>query len=495
MAVISVLVVGSYLMLWITAEVQQRHCGQELKEHAGVMRPFRRIAGWYLQKKQRVTLKPSGRSAQGFVSRRVLEDLYRLNGERTDNRTAESYYIDKLALSLAIVFAGTLLCAAVSLQAQTQGRLTADGRLRRGDYRQEKAAVILEPAAEGVLLEPIALELSGRIPEEGEIVALEEEFWTVLCETVLGENLSTQEIRSSLNLCTGLAGYPFTVKWQSPDPLLVGEDGTVRALREEEGSLAVVLHAQVGYETWTWQHDLELVVCPPLLTEEERLQRELEEYLTQQEALSRREEYLELPADWQDATLTWKERQEDYGLLFWMLTMLTAGAVFCLKDRDLHARVAEQQKRMKGAYPAFCQKLLLYLGAGLTVRSTFERMAREYQRNLQQGGEKLPVYEEVLRTCRELHTGVPESVAYEHFGNRCGTQEYIRLGAQLSRNLKKGNSMLGDRLREECDAAVRERFHRSRQLGEEASTKLLLPMMLMLGIVMIVIMIPAFGAM
>ena len=141
------------------------------------------------------------------------------------------------------------------------------------------------------------------------------------------------------------------------------------------------------------------------------------------------------------------------------------------------------------------QKLLLYLGAGLTVRSTFERMAREYQRKMRQGGERLPVYEEVLRTCRELHTGVPENVAYEHFGSRCGTQEYIRLGAQLSRNLKKGSGMLGDRLREECEAAVRERFHRSRQLGEEASTKLLLPMMLMLGIVMIVIMIPAFGAM
>lgn len=51
------------------------------------------------------------------------------------------------------------------------------------------------------------------------------------------------------------------------------------------------------------------------------------------------------------------------------------------------------------------------------------------------------------------------------------------------------------RLREENDNAIREQINRSRQIGEEASTKLLVPMVMMLGIVMVIIMIPAFGTM
>ena len=51
------------------------------------------------------------------------------------------------------------------------------------------------------------------------------------------------------------------------------------------------------------------------------------------------------------------------------------------------------------------------------------------------------------------------------------------------------------RLREENDNAIREQINRIRQIGEEASTKLLVPMVMMLGIVMVIIMIPAFGTM
>ena len=88
-----------------------------------------------------------------------------------------------------------------------------------------------------------------------------------------------------------------------------------------------------------------------------------------------------------------------------------------------------------------------------------------------------------------------EGAAYEHFGKRTGQQEYIRLSTLLMQNLKRGNSALLDRLREEADKAAEEKLRRTKRLGEEAGTKLLVPMALMLAVVMVMIMVPAFLSM
>ena len=82
----------------------------------------------------------------------------------------------------------------------------------------------------------------------------------------------------------------------------------------------------------------------------------------------------------------------------------------------------------------------------------------------------------MLYTCRELQGGVSEGAAYEHFGKRTGLREYIRLGTLLGQNLKRGNSTLTERLREEAEKSSAESLLRVRRLGEEAGTKLLVPM-------------------
>jgi hypothetical protein len=46
-------------------------------------------------------------------------------------------------------------------------------------------------------------------------------------------------------------------------------------------------------------------------------------------------------------------------------------------------------------------------------------------------------------------------------------------------------------LAQEADMALEERLSRARRLGEEAGTKLLFPMMLMLVVVMVLILLPA----
>ena len=168
-------------------------------------------------------------------------------------------------------------------------------------------------------------------------------------------------------------------------------------------------------------------------------------------------------------------------------------AVFFFQDRDLHALVEKRKREERRSYPEILQKLTLYLEAGLTVRAAFCRVAEDYEKEKANGGRRQEAYEEMLITTREIHIGVPETVAYEGFGKRIGVREYVRLSTFLLQNLKKGSTTLLQQLKEEAQAAEELRIQNARKLSEEATTKLLLPMVLLLVIVMVMIMVPAFS--
>ena len=105
------------------------------------------------------------------------------------------------------------------------------------------------------------------------------------------------------------------------------------------------------------------------------------------------------------------------------------------------------------------------------------------------------MYEELCVMNQEMKEGISESQAIQHFGKRCGILPYLRFSSIMTQNIKKGSEGLITILEKESLDALEQRKEMALQLGEKASTKLLFPMMLMLGIVMAVIMVPAFMTM
>ena len=61
----------------------------------------------------------------------------------------------------------------------------------------------------------------------------------------------------------------------------------------------------------------------------------------------------------------------------------------------------------------------------------------------------------------------------------------------LSGNIQKGSEGLAKLLQEEALYSMEERRQIAKRLGEEAGTKLLLPMLLMLIVVLIIMLVPA----
>ena len=135
---------------------------------------------------------------------------------------------------------------------------------------------------------------------------------------------------------------------------------------------------------------------------------------------------------------------------------------------------------------------ILLLGAGLGMRKVLERIAVDYRKNLALGGQKRFAYEEIVFTCQEMENGVSEQEAYQRMGMRMGTGAYRSLAVLLTQNLKKGSKGLLELLKQESQEAFEERRRQAKTTGEKASTKLLLPMGMMLAVVLVILTVPAF---
>ena len=67
-----------------------------------------------------------------------------------------------------------------------------------------------------------------------------------------------------------------------------------------------------------------------------------------------------------------------------------------------------------------------------------------------------------------------------------------KFGMLLSQNLRKGTKGLTNLLQREAQEAFEERKNMAKKLGEEAGTKLMIPLFLMLAVVFVIVTVPAF---
>ncbi len=128
----------------------------------------------------------------------------------------------------------------------------------------------------------------------------------------------------------------------------------------------------------------------------------------------------------------------------------------------------------------------------MTTRMAWHKIVEDYNRKRQSGSIGVrPAYDEMYEADCNMQAGISEAAAYERFGKKCDTREYMKLASLLQTNIKKGTSQLRVLLEHEVNESFEKRKNIAKIKGEEATTKLLFPMLLMLGVVMAIIMIPA----
>ena len=442
-----------------------------------------------------------------FIYRKIRGRIKSFSGEkiryclgtlqqRKDLDNAETeYFIRKISIVLLMATAGSFLSLMMCLSAGRSSHITEDGAIERRAYGEREYELDLVAKDEtGEELLNYSLPVRNRAFTEEEADALFEEASDLLEGIVLKDNGSFGQVRSDLDLVESIPGYPFTISWKLDNYEVMHFDGELNEDNIPKDGVVVTLTAIYSYEEMRWQQEFVANIIPRAYTPAERAFKEIKKMLLEADEKSLTEESILLPDEYEGKELFWSEKETDNSLMLLVLTLIGGAASYVMKDKELKKAVEQRNKQMLSDYPQFVSQLVLYMGAGMTIRNIFQKLSGTYDRKKRAGEEKRYLYEEVQRASRELAAGESEGEVYERLGLRCGGQQYTRLVTLLSQNLRKGNSELLALLQEESKKAFDERMDKARKAGEEAGTKLLLPMIIMLVIVMVIIMIPAYLA-
>lgn len=388
-------------------------------------------------------------------------------------------------------------CAALGIvfffgaEAVDTDRQTVDkGILKRNPWGQRDA--VYEFYAEG--LEEGAVDLTVTVPSRRlspeEFHERMPEISEILLSGILGSNVSLDQIRTDLELPEELPGYGIQVAWESERPELLSSMGLlnqeglwgVDPSRGETFSLMAELSCGEEKELVT----VPITVLPEEMTQGERLAERIDGLALE----DMENETVRLMEEFEGVPITYRRKGRFQNAVLLVLGGVLAACLWMKEKNDEQLQKKRREESLTAAYPDLVSGFLVLTGAGYSIRQAWKKTVQDRKQS-----ETLPfseVYQEMQVTLNQMETGTPEAFAYVWFGKRCGLRCYTRFSGILESSLRTGGSSLRSLLEPEMEEAFKIQADLARRKGEEASTKLLLPMFGMLGIVMVMVTAPAF---
>ncbi len=393
---------------------------------------------------------------------------------------------------LGVGMAAAVLGLLAGLGQDTEAALTEEGLVARKEYGEGNYEEAFTLSAEGY---KEAFDYAVIVPEQLLTQEQEAEYLAAAAEEIAqefpGENESQNHIERAVIIRDTYQDGKVSATWSFENYDVVNLQGEVIAEELPQEGVLVKARAELLCGDSERVEEFYFRVFPVPRGETEELLWQINETLAEQ-AHAKGEMYLKLPETINGRRLEWQAKSNHTSEKILLLGVVLAAFLPFLEQSRQQEQKKQREHLLEMEYPKLVSKLALLLGAGMTVKGALRKIAFAYEeKRKKQLVEKLPAYEELLAVCHELENGMGEGTAYERFGSRCENTAYRRLGNMLAQNLRKGSCNMVTLLEREAEQAFEERKAAAKRYGEEAGTKLLLPMMLMLGLVMVVIMVPA----
>ncbi|MEG1846848.1 MAG: hypothetical protein RRX92_01310 [Lachnospiraceae bacterium] len=437
-----------------------------------------------------------GKVGGGLPTNRIKNKLQSLHPTEDSARLLIKYRVEQISMSILVILAGTIAITMI-LISNNQTKNLVDGHLILRNEHGEGAlqtTLMAEIEETNKITEKEEMEVlvGEKKYNKEELDVLYRDFCKTLYRSILGENASLQQITGDMILPITLAGYPFRIEWTCSDYSLIGSDGILEPCEVEPKGKKIILTACVSYQDWTKTKPIEICIRPKQKTPKEEWRDTLLAEIEAQNQASETKESLRLPQQWKGHQIRWTEKEQNPAWLLCVLLLLSVVGICYGKAHELQTDMIRRQAQMLQDYPEIVDKITLLLTAGMTIRTAWKKIGNDYLLKKERGMPKRYAYEEMLIASYEMESGVSECKSYDNFAKRCGVACYLKLGGILIQNLKKGSARLQEVLQQEAKEAFEERKNTAKRYGEEAGTKLLLPMMLMLAVVIVVIIVPAF---
>ena len=318
--------------------------------------------------------------------------------------------------------------------------------------------------------------------EEGKIDEHLQNTLDTLEANMYREGEGKERVLTGLNIPVRLENNPIDISFSTDEGGILLDNGDLNfEMIKEKRQVTLKLTASYGEREMS--RSLVITVYPRTLTEEEKVKLAVKEKLDS--ALADGEnETITLPAEVEGKRVrAYFPKEEITG----NLVGFALAAIICLFvvfNENNKRKIRDREEELKNGYTEFVGRFVILLGAGLNIPAIWRKLETGFASNKS-------LTEEIRLTLWEVGNGKTEREAYENFGKRIGGTQYAKFVSVINQSLKLGQGQLLSRLEAESEAAMFERRNKAKVMGEVADTKMLMPMMLQLVLIMLIIMVPA----
>ncbi|WP_268624597.1 type II secretion system F family protein [Paenibacillus alvei] len=173
-------------------------------------------------------------------------------------------------------------------------------------------------------------------------------------------------------------------------------------------------------------------------------------------------------------------------LILAVMGLLFAVVAPVLMIRDLDTKIKKKKQQILLELPEFLNKVTLLVNAGETVQKAILHCVDQAKQP-----DRSPLYTELKEVANQLRNNYSFAQALEDFSKRCSIQEVSVFTTTVLLNYRRGGEEFVIALQELSRSLWEKRKAISRTLGEEASSKLVFPMVIIFMVVMVVVAAPA----
>ena len=278
------------------------------------------------------------------------------------------------------------------------------------------------------------------------------------------ENQSVEQVRGHVIMKDAYASGAVEAEWTLSDYDVVDINGDVNqdAFEEADDEQGKLISASVELSCGEHRqlYDFSFVVFPDELEAGERLIKDINRHIDSEMSKTGTKK-LTLPDEVDGVKLSWSQEKSNTAAKIAMLEVVVIVLLVLEKKEKKKTAQKERNIQLQLEYPEIVSKMAVLMGSGMTVEQAWNR---------------------ITVTGRKAYAGFAERVKLPCY------QKLVRI---ILQSIHKGSKGVCEMLEKESEDAFDERRLLALKLGEEAGTKMLMPMMIMMAIVIAIVIAPA----
>lgn len=161
-------------------------------------------------------------------------------------------------------------------------------------------------------------------------------------------------------------------------------------------------------------------------------------------------------------------------------TTIVVVLVYAMYD-EVMDRAGKRRAEIIRQFPNVVSKLAILVTSGMIMKQAWDETAASNEGEL---------YQQMRITSRRLDNLESPETAYGGFIDRCNTKETTRLASAIMQNQSKNNDQINVLLRQMAAEAWDERRNLAKRNSENATSKLMIPTMLLFVSILVMLMVP-----